>query len=499
MSSVSLPPGDLLADGPKSLEECLVRLRQEEQQKQNLAAEMLAAAQLQIAAQSRVSDLEERLANESHRWNNERDDIERNHSADLAKKTLEIELQLEEALDLAAESDLENRKLKSQIEGGGDPREVSELKAEVETLAKKKDYLKKQLDVQQEKHTEAEAAASVVEAEKRQLQKQNAELFEAKKVLAEKLSKVLLGEDIPEMEGTVEGEKRASLEAQVKDLQDQLAGQACLIKEIEARHKSDMKQATIEMSQFGKKQTDAKAKEIEELKVELERTTEELEKKLQDEKDRKYGEQETEIKDLKKAKQKLEEKCRTLQGEHRVTKLEYDGQIDKLQSRLRRLKERLGDKDADDARREAQAMRTEVLRLRTVVSNVLKEKEVLEASIEEHKRKDTSKQIEALRSETRRLQQYAKKAEDDIAGAHKMKEELHVTLRETERELEENFWKVAEKKLAATWSSSSSAKNYFPRRKTRDPDAISDSPRSSGTPRSKGLSGSPPPSPAGFR
>ena len=67
--------------------------------------------------------------------------------------------------------------------------------------------------------------------------------------------------------------------------------------------------------------------------------------------------------------------------------------------------------------------------------------------------------------------------------AHHMKDELTVTL----SEMEENFWKVAEKKLAATWSSPQSAKNYFPARYLEGKEKSSGS---AGSPRS----GSPIPS-----
>jgi len=116
------------------------------------------------------------------------------------------------------------------------------------------------------------------------------------------------------------------------------------------------------------------------------------------------------------------------------------------------------EQEQGELRLEAETLRTEVLRLRTVVSNVLREKEGLEASLEQ--KEGTNEQIEALRIETQRLQESAKKAQDDAKKAHSLKDELSVTL----SEMEENFWKVAEKKLAATWSSPGNAKDYIPRR-----------------------------------
>lgn len=173
-----------------------------------------------------------------------------------------------------------------------------------------------------------------------------------------------------------------------------------------------------------------------------------------------YDEQCDALKKRQSEKEAIEEKLRDVQAEMRVKKLEYESQVDKLNNRIQREKARRGGaldgQNSDDAKLEAHTLRTEVLRLRTVVSNVLKEKELLEASVAE--RGDACVQIEALRSETQRLQDSAKKASDDAKKAHSMKDELSVTL----TEMEENFWKVAEKKLAATWSSPQSARNYFP-------------------------------------
>jgi len=437
----------------------LLKLRKEEQARKALASEMLAAAQLQNEAQQRCNQLETRLRKVESGFALEAEDLEQKTAQKLKKAEVESELKFGE-LEASYKSrleqlELEKAKLQAKVDKGGSGPQSEQLRQEVVALTKKKDYLKKQLDLCESKRSEAEESCKKAEEEVAHEIAKNTKLFEAKKELSEKFSAAVTSEgSSSEMEG----------------LKQQLHDQAELIKEMETRHKDKLKKATVEMSQFTKKQVDAKNEEVENLKADLERAQEQLGAKEEVETKKADEAMSEELDKLRREKKKAEGRARELQGEQRVIKLEYESQIDKLQSRLRRMKERVGEQDADEARAEAQTLRTEVLRLRTVVSNVLKEKAILEESLEKHKKLGAEEQIDKLRQETQRLQQFAKKAEEDMQEAKSMRQEVEVKTKETEREMEENFWKVAERKLAATWSSPHSAKNYFPsRRKSKDP------------------------------
>jgi len=452
------------------IEQMQAQLQRMDQEKRALAAEMMAAAQLQNEAQHKCLHYQAQLEAQQASFQAEKEELLQAHAAQKVQQAAEVQRKLEELQEekrkLNERGAQERAVLQAELQklrDEGAP-EIAEYKLQLDKKSKRLKSALQDLAVEQRKRQENDVITEVAEEEKAELAKQNATLFSEKKELAEKLSKLLMGGSIPELEEKDQAAKdeNINLQAQVAELQEQLGQQGQIISEMESRFKADLKKATIEMSQFAKKSTETKETEVRQLQTAMQELDEKVEQLEREKQDSEKAHEEAIMNNMKltEEKEKHEEKFRDLQSSQRVDKLQFEEQMEKLRRRLNRdqTKSEKEEQEQGELRLEAETLRTEVLRLRTVVSNVLREKEGLEASLEQ--KEGTNEQIEALRIETQRLQESAKKAQDDAKKAHSLKDELSVTL----SEMEENFWKVAEKKLAATWSSPGNAKDYIPRR-----------------------------------